>query len=52
MKAKPRFRKTKAVDPEYTIRLLSQKLNDEAVLVVDVDQNQLWAARNLKEQGW
>ena len=48
--SKTKVRKTKAVDPEYTIRLLSQKLNDEAVLVADVGQNQLWAARNFEDR--
>ncbi|NLM75538.1 MAG: biosynthetic-type acetolactate synthase large subunit [Clostridiaceae bacterium] len=43
-----KIRQTKAIDPEYTIRLLSDKLNDDAILVADVGQNQLWAARNFE----
>ncbi len=49
-KDKGKVRKTKSVDPEYAIRLLSDKLNDEAILVADVGQNQLWAARNFEDK--
>ena len=39
-----------AVDPQYAIQLLSDKLNDTAILVADVGQNQLWAARNFEDR--
>ena len=43
-----KIRQTAAVDPEYAIKLISGKLGDDAVLVADVGQNQLWAARNFE----
>ncbi|NMA66483.1 MAG: biosynthetic-type acetolactate synthase large subunit [Clostridiaceae bacterium] len=44
------LRNTKSVDPEYAVRLLSDKLDEDAVLVADVGQNQLWAARNFEDK--
>jgi len=38
------------VEPKYAVRLLSDKLNDNAVLVADVGQNQIWAARNFEDR--
>ncbi|MCI8493749.1 biosynthetic-type acetolactate synthase large subunit [Anaerotruncus sp.] len=34
------------VDPEAFVRLLSQELDDDAVYVSDVGQNQIWSAKN------
>ncbi len=48
---KSRDRKdTGAVDPKYAIKVLSDKLDDEAILVADVGQNQIWAARNFEDR--
>ncbi len=38
------------VNPKYAIELLSRKLDDDAILVTDVGQNQLWAARNFEDK--
>ncbi len=38
------------VNPKYAIELLSRKLNDKAVMVADVGQNQIWAARNFEDK--
>ena len=48
---KSRTRKeTQSVNPKFAIKLLSDMLNDEAILVADVGQNQLWAARNFEDR--
>lgn len=39
------------VDPEAFVRLLSQELDDDAVYVSDVGQNQIWSARNYDARG-
>ncbi|MGI6623385.1 MAG: biosynthetic-type acetolactate synthase large subunit [Clostridiaceae bacterium] len=38
------------VNPRYAVGLLSRKLDDDAILVADVGQNQLWAARNFEDK--
>lgn len=37
------------VNPKRAVRMLSDKLADNAVLVTDVGQNQFWGARNFKD---
>lgn len=37
------------VNPKKAIRLLSDKLNDTAIMVADVGQNQFWAARHFED---
>lgn len=39
------------VNPKHAIRMLSDMLDDRAVLVADVGQNQFWAARHLHIHG-
>ena len=39
------------VNPKHAIRVLSDMLDDRAVLVADVGQNQFWAARHFKIYG-
>lgn len=41
---------TGLVDPQYAIRLLSDKLDEQAIMVADVGQNQMWAARNFEDK--
>ncbi len=36
------------VNPKHAIRVLSELLDDAAILVADVGQNQFWAARNFE----
>ncbi|MBM7684676.1 biosynthetic-type acetolactate synthase large subunit [Defluviitalea raffinosedens] len=36
------------VNPKYAIQLLSEVLDQNAILVADVGQNQMWSARNFK----
>ncbi|MCX7773404.1 MAG: biosynthetic-type acetolactate synthase large subunit [Clostridia bacterium] len=38
------------VNPKLAIRQLSDKLSDDAIMVTDVGQNQLWAARNFEDR--
>ena len=42
-------KETGLVDPKYAIRLLSDKLEEDAIMVADVGQNQMWAARNFED---
>ncbi len=39
------------VNPKYAIQLLSEIVDEEAILVADVGQNQMWAARNFCIKG-
>ena len=39
------------VNPKHAIRLLSDMMDDQAVLVADVGQNQFWSARNFRIHG-
>lgn len=39
------------INPKYAVKRLSQILDQEAVLVADVGQNQMWAARNFDIYG-
>lgn len=39
------------VNPKHAIRVLSGLLDDEAILVADVGQNQFWSARNFHIHG-
>lgn len=41
---------TGLVNPKYAIQLLSDKLNEDAIMVADVGQNQMWAARNFEDR--
>ncbi|HHU89527.1 MAG TPA: biosynthetic-type acetolactate synthase large subunit [Clostridiaceae bacterium] len=43
-------RKTGFVNPRYAMETLSKKLNDEAIIVADVGQNQIWAARYFEDR--
>ncbi|HHW22337.1 MAG TPA: biosynthetic-type acetolactate synthase large subunit [Clostridiaceae bacterium] len=38
------------VNPKYAVELLSKKLDDDAILVADVGQNQMWAARHFEDK--
>ncbi len=42
--------KTDFVNPKYAIETISNKLNDEAIIVADVGQNQIWAARYFEDK--
>ena len=41
---------TALVNPRYAIELLSKKLDDDAMLIADVGQNQIWAARYFEDR--
>lgn len=41
---------TDLVNPKYAIELLSNKLSNHAIMVADVGQNQIWAARNFEDR--
>lgn len=41
---------TDLVNPKYAIELLSSKLDDDAIMVADVGQNQIWTARNFEDK--
>ncbi|MGI6084499.1 MAG: biosynthetic-type acetolactate synthase large subunit [Acetivibrionales bacterium] len=41
---------TNFVNPRYAIETISKKLNDEAIMVADVGQNQIWAARYFEDR--
>lgn len=38
------------INPKYAIELISKKLNDEAIMVADVGQNQIWSARYFEDR--
>jgi acetolactate synthase I/II/III large subunit len=42
---------SKFVNAKESIRLLSEKLEDDAVIITDVGQNQIWTARNFQIRG-
>ena len=42
--------KTGSVNPKYVIETISKKLDDDAVVVADVGQNQFWAARHFEDK--
>lgn len=42
--------KTDLVSPKYAIETMSKKLNDDAIMVADVGQNQIWAARYFEDR--
>lgn len=39
------------VNPKYAVKLISDKLEDDSMLVTDVGQNQLWSAHNFNIRG-
>lgn len=39
--------KENAVNPKYALNLLSQMLEEDAIITTDVGQNQMWSVRNL-----
>jgi acetolactate synthase-1/2/3 large subunit len=39
------------VNPKHAVRMLSDMLDDQAIMVADVGQNQFWAARNFHIHG-
>ena len=41
---------TCSVNPKYAIETISRKLDDDAVIVADVGQNQIWAARHFEDK--
>ncbi|NLX73440.1 MAG: biosynthetic-type acetolactate synthase large subunit [Bacteroidales bacterium] len=41
---------TDLVNPKFAIATISEKLNDEAIMVADVGQNQIWAARFFEDK--
>jgi len=43
-------RATDLVNPRHAIETISKKLNDDAVIVADVGQNQIWAARYFEDK--
>lgn len=43
-------KKTGSVNPKYVIETISRKLDDDAVIVADVGQNQIWAARHFEDK--
>lgn len=45
-----RRKTTDLVNPKYAIETISKKLNDEAIIVADVGQNQMWAARYFEDK--
>lgn len=49
MKKEETFRTGRFVNPKKAIRLLSDKLSENAVMVADVGQNQFWAARHFED---
>lgn len=40
-----------AVSPKLVIRALSEQLDDDAIIVADVGQNQFWTVRNMEIKG-
>ncbi|NLX64901.1 MAG: biosynthetic-type acetolactate synthase large subunit [Clostridiaceae bacterium] len=42
--------KAGSIDPKYVIETISKKLDDNAVIVADVGQNQIWAARHFEDK--
>lgn len=42
---------TETINPKIAMRYLSDKVADDAIVVADVGQNQIWAARNFKYSG-
>ena len=49
-KQKFREREPGTIDPKNAVRVLSEKLDSNAILVTDVGQNQFWAARNFEDK--
>lgn len=49
-KSPAQYSETELVNPRYAIELLSGKLDDDAIMVADVGQNQIWAARNFEDR--
>jgi len=41
---------TCSVNPKYAIETISRKLDNDAVIVADVGQNQIWAARHFEDK--
>lgn len=48
---KEEFHRDGFVNPKLVIRELSNLLDDDAIIVTDVGQNQLWTARNMEMKG-
>jgi acetolactate synthase-1/2/3 large subunit len=49
MKTEETYLTGSLVNPKKAVRLLSDKLSDNAIMVADVGQNQFWAARHFED---